>query len=378
MDDNGTRQGGAAAGERKPDPGLWDRYRRILAASGAEKEDLDQFDRVSRRRFLTTVGKGAALGLGIFGAGPIAAERGLFGRGLLPSGWENIRDGGLPKPDMVIHSEDPFNGELPVHLLDDAVTPTARHFVRNNGGIPQRALSKDMRGWALRVDGEVDRELSLTFEDLYCLPQVTMQMVLECAGNGRSLFEPQVGGTQWIRGAVGCSEWTGVRLRDVLESAGVKEGAVYAAAYGEDAPPEGREPFSRGIPIAKAMDGHTLIAFAMNGAVAGCARIPGAAAGSRLDRQLHAEVAQPHPATGPGARLGEDERLLLPRTVAPGRSGSPAPGRGHGDRHLLDRQVAHHPAAGEPRGRRRGRRAGRRPRLGWGKPGGADPGLHRL
>ena len=110
---------------------------------------------------------------------------------------------------MVIHSEHPFNGELPVHLLDDAVTPTARHFVRNDGAVPERARSKDLRGWALRVDGQVDRELSLTFEDLYCLPQVTMQMVLECAGNGRSLFDPQVGGTQWIRGAVGCAEWTG-------------------------------------------------------------------------------------------------------------------------------------------------------------------------
>ena len=93
-----------------------------------------------------------------------------------------------------------------------------------------------------------------------------MQMVLECAGNGRSLFEPQVGGTQWIRGAVGCAEWTGVRLRDVLESAGLRDSAVYVALYGEDAAPEGGEPFSRGIPIAKALDEHTLIAFAINGA----------------------------------------------------------------------------------------------------------------
>ena len=92
-----------------------------------------------------------------------------------------------------------------------------------------------------------------------------MQMVLECAGNGRSLFEPQVGGTQWIRGAVGCAEWTGVRLRDVLESAGLRDSAVYVALYGEDAAPEGGEPFSRGIPIAKALDEHTLIAFAING-----------------------------------------------------------------------------------------------------------------
>ena len=138
-------------------------------------------------------------------------------------------------------------------------------FVRNNGAIPERARSKDLHGWALRVDGEVRHELALTLEDLLCFPQVTMQTVLECAGNGRSLFHPPVGGTQWIRGAVACSEWTGARLRDVLESAGVKDNAVYAACYGEDAAPDGGEPFSRGIPLAKALDEHTLVALALNG-----------------------------------------------------------------------------------------------------------------
>ena len=98
----------------------WGGYRSSLTASGAGQSELEQFDRVTRRGFLTAVGKGA-LALGVFGAGPIAAGQGLFGRGLLPSAWENIQDGGLPKPDMIIHSENPFNGELPVHLLDDPV-----------------------------------------------------------------------------------------------------------------------------------------------------------------------------------------------------------------------------------------------------------------
>ena len=97
----------------------WADYRHILSASPAGQAELARFDRVTRRDFLSAVGRGAALALVLFGAGPQAAARGLCGRRLLPSAGENIPDQGLPKPDMIVHSEDPFNGELPVHLLDD-------------------------------------------------------------------------------------------------------------------------------------------------------------------------------------------------------------------------------------------------------------------
>ena len=220
----------------------------------------------SRRHFLATLGKGAALaGLGIFGAGSDAAVRGLFGRGLIPSAWGEVGQNLLPKPDMIVHSENPFNGEFPPHLLNDDVTPTARHFVRNNSSIPERAKRGDLHGWKLTVDGEVHKKLVLSMDDLTRFPQVTVQAVLECAGNGRSLFTPKVDGTPWIRGAVACSEWTGVRLRDVLKAAGLKETAVYTGNYGADLPINSGSPFSRGIPIEKAMDEHTLIAFKMNG-----------------------------------------------------------------------------------------------------------------
>ena len=221
----------------------------------------------SRRHFLTTMAKGAALaGLGIFGAGSDAALRGLFGRGLIPAAWGAIEQDLLPKPDMIVHSENPFNGEFAPHLLNDDVTPTARHFVRNNSVIPERAKSGDLHGWELTIDGEVHKKLTLSMDDLTRFPQVTRQVVVECAGNGRSLFTPKVDGTPWIRGAVGCSEWTGVRLRDVLKAAGLKETAVYTGNYGADLPIGSGEQFSRGIPIEKAMDEHTLIALKMNGA----------------------------------------------------------------------------------------------------------------
>lgn len=227
---------------------------------------LETVSDATRRDFLAKIGKGALLAsLGVFGAGCEAVDRGLFGRGLAPIILVDAQAAGLPKSDMLVHSQNPFNGEFAPHLLNDDITPTARHFVRNNSGIPERAVKKDLRGWKLVIDGEVHKELSLSMDDLSHFPQVTMAVVLECAGNGRSLFEPKVSGTPWQRGAVACSEWTGVRLRDVLRAAGLKPSAVYTGNYGEDVPSDGSEPFSRGIPIEKAMDEHTLIALKMNG-----------------------------------------------------------------------------------------------------------------
>ena len=221
---------------------------------------------LSRRNFLTKIGKGAFLAsLGIFGAGCQAVDQGLLSRGLVPVALVDAQAAGLPKSNMLVHSENPFNGEFAPHLLNDDVTPTDRHFVRNNSGVPERAVKRDLHGWKLRIDGEVHKALALSMDDLRRFPQVTMEVVLECAGNGRSLFSPKISGTPWQHGAVACSEWTGVRLRDVLQAAGLKPGAVYIGNYGEDVPDDGSEPFSRGIPIEKAMDEHTLIALKMNG-----------------------------------------------------------------------------------------------------------------
>lgn len=173
------------------------------------------------------------------------------------------------KDGVTILNERPVNAETPAHLLDDNITPASRLFVRNNGMVPEQAFTMDASGWTLTVDGEVDTPLELSIDDLRNTYEVvTRQLILECGGNGRAFFNPGASGNQWTTGAIGCPEWTGVRLRDVLNSAGVKPSAVYTAHYGNDPHLSGdpeKESISRGIPIEKALEEDSLIAFGMNG-----------------------------------------------------------------------------------------------------------------
>lgn len=170
------------------------------------------------------------------------------------------------KDGLSLVNDKPLNAETPAHLLDDAITPTARHFIRNNGNPPEGA---DASKWVITIDGEVEKPLKLSIADLKKNFKVVKQaMVVECAGNGRGFFNPPASGGQWTYGAVGCSEWTGVRLADVLKAAGVKNSAVYTGHEGADVHLSGdpkKLTLSRGLPIAKAMDPNTLIAFEQNG-----------------------------------------------------------------------------------------------------------------
>ena len=169
------------------------------------------------------------------------------------------------KDGLTVINDRPVNAETPPHLLDDAITSTERHFIRNNG-IPPRHT--DAAGWTLAIDGLIDRPMTLGIDDLKRkFEVVTRALTLECGGNGRAFFNPPAKGDPWTYGAVACSAWTGVRLADVLKAAGVKNSAVYTAHEGADthlSGEAGRLPISRGVPIGKAMDEHNLIAFAQN------------------------------------------------------------------------------------------------------------------
>jgi DMSO/TMAO reductase YedYZ molybdopterin-dependent catalytic subunit len=93
-------------------------------------------------------------------------------------------------------------------------------------------------------------------------------ITIECAGNGRAGYYPNASGNQWTLGAVGCAQYRGIRLGDVLRSLGVKSSAVYIGYYGEDphlSRDPAKSPISRGVPIEKALDSNTLLAWEMNG-----------------------------------------------------------------------------------------------------------------
>jgi len=169
------------------------------------------------------------------------------------------------KDGLTVFNDRPVNAETLPHFLDDAITPTKNHFIRNNGIAPG---SFDAKGWKLTIDGLVDKPMTLTIDELSKkFEVVTAALQIECGGNGRGFFDPPAKGNQWTYGAVACSRWTGVRLADVLKAAGVKKNVIYTAHVGADTHLSGKEgklSLSRGVPIAKAMQPQNLIAFAQN------------------------------------------------------------------------------------------------------------------
>jgi len=216
----------------------------------------------SRRRF---IGQSALLAFGVGLGAPMVYGK-YFPEGMIPIGLMGDPIEGK-HPELVVLNDRPLNMEVPAHLLDESVTSAERFFVRNNGVPP---VDIDLEKWSLVIDGESVREaVSFSLSDLKeQFKQYTYQLVLECGGNGRAEFNPPAKGNQWTTGAVGCAAWTGVRLRDVLNAAGVKSDAVYIGYYGKDTHLSGdaeKVPISRGVPMVKAMEEESLIAWAMNG-----------------------------------------------------------------------------------------------------------------
>ena len=191
--------------------------------------------------------------------------------GLIPAAFAQA-DGSfyIPgKSGLTVLNDRPINAETPAHLLDDPITPASRLFVRNNG-IPPVTDDIDPLDWSIDVEGEAcDRPQSITLRTLKSrYRNYTLQLQIECGGSGRSEFYPPATGIQWTTGAIGCPEWTGVRLKDVLEDCGITDNAVYVAYEAADSHLSGdptRQPISRGVPVHKAMQNESMIVWAMNG-----------------------------------------------------------------------------------------------------------------
>lgn len=166
---------------------------------------------------------------------------------------------------LTVHVTRPYDAETPVRELTSYVTPAHRLFVRSHFGLPPQEVITEPQ-WALHVGGLVRQAQSFSLKDLRGFPPVTITAVLQCSGNGRAFHRPKVPGVQWERGAVGNVQWTGVRLRDVLAEAGVREQAKHVQFQGADRPVATAVPlFIRSIPMAKALHPDTILAYDMNG-----------------------------------------------------------------------------------------------------------------
>ena len=167
---------------------------------------------------------------------------------------------------LLIHRANPLNGETSVpDLAGGAVMPNGRFYLRNHFDIP----NLDGERYRLSVGGLVERPLSLSMRDLHNLRAESLVVTLECAGNGRSQFDPEVPGEPWGVGAVSTAEWTGVPLIEVIERAGLQPGATHlmfrgadgGVVDGHDAPIR----FERGLSFDHIREAGALLAYEMNG-----------------------------------------------------------------------------------------------------------------
>lgn len=169
------------------------------------------------------------------------------------------------KTDLILLTDRPPQLETPLQYLQTDLTPNNAFFVRwHLAGVP---TSVDTRTFRLEVTGNVNKPVSLSLHDLRTKFQpVSLVALCQCAGNGRSLFEPRVPGGQWGNGAMSNARWRGVRLKDVLDAAGVRAGSVQVGFNGLDVAPLPQTPrFEKSLSIDRARDGEVLIAYEMNG-----------------------------------------------------------------------------------------------------------------
>lgn len=178
----------------------------------------------------------------------------------------------MPTPNkhrkFVRHTDDPFNGGMPLPLLcEHQVTPTDRFFVRSHGSCP----TLDPARYRLAVEGLVEQPLQLSLDQIkHEFEQVTLDATLVCAGNRRielMQIEPMPGELPWGAEAIGNARWTGVRLRDLLAAAKLQPAAHHIAFTSLDQVERQGSTFGFGasITLEKALSGEVLLAYAMNG-----------------------------------------------------------------------------------------------------------------
>jgi DMSO/TMAO reductase YedYZ molybdopterin-dependent catalytic subunit len=215
----------------------------------------------SRRGFLA--GAGAA-GISLIASHGLADETVDLG---LPDGVATrpIVKNYLGKGPMILQRTRPPLLETPFEVFDrDIITPNDQFYVRWHwANLPSEINADTFR---LVVRGQVNTTLNLSLKELLAMPAVEMVAVNQCSGNSRGFFQPRVAGGEWANGSMGNARWTGVRLKDVLDKAGVKAGATAIRFNGLDEAvvPDGPD-FMKSLSIDHARAGEVMIAYAMNG-----------------------------------------------------------------------------------------------------------------
>jgi DMSO/TMAO reductase YedYZ molybdopterin-dependent catalytic subunit len=221
---------------------------------------------ISRRTTTGLMGSTVA-GFGLPQRAGYGAEKSFLPEGLARGVYDTATLEALPgKKPLIKLSHRPPNYETPISHFDSAFTPNDSFFVRYHlSGIPEKIEPEQ---WKLRVAGDgITTPLELSLNDLRSgFDAVEIAAVCQCSGNRRGFSEPHVPGVQWGLGAMGCALWKGARLKDVLSRAGVRAETVEVVVGGADRPVLDATPdFVKSIPIDKARDDNTLIAYEMNG-----------------------------------------------------------------------------------------------------------------
>jgi sulfite dehydrogenase len=233
-----------------------------------------------RRRFLSSIGRATLLGA-IAPAVWTEAFRdcglasGSASLGKTAVAWSAATDpilSGRPlvrypeKTDLILLTSRPPQLDTPMKYFDRAITPNAAFYVRYH--VFPIPTSVDLSAWRLKVTGHVENPLVLSMDDLRSnFSASSVVAVNQCSGNSRGRSEPRVFGGQWGDGAMGNAEWTGVPLREILEKAGLKKGAVQVTFNGLDAPAAPTVPdFVKALDVSRIMDDpNVLVAHQMNG-----------------------------------------------------------------------------------------------------------------
>jgi DMSO/TMAO reductase YedYZ molybdopterin-dependent catalytic subunit len=199
--------------------------------------------------------------LGVTAAAAIAPLRATDLKLPFDNGERRMVNGFEGKGQMILQRTRAPLLETPFEVYDQGlITPVNRFYVRWHTASAPRQI--DTTAFRVHVHGHVDRELSLSLADIGSLTARDVTAVSQCAGNSRGFSDPRVPGAQWGNGAMGNAVWRGVSLRQVLDRAGIKAGAVAVRFRGLDAAPPH---FGKSLAVDVTRNDDILLATHMNG-----------------------------------------------------------------------------------------------------------------